>query len=654
MAGIPKPKNDTNKPIDTDQMSILIADKIQSLKELNANTNYNIILPIILIIILIIVMLTVIFDVKTSSKTREKIAQESTIIVFFSLLIFVLIWLYLPKMTEFNKLFAQINNVVYIIIYTIFFILFYTLMSTDLLTTYSWIINSIMVGLGALAFYKGSVDIYATEFVVKYKTIKMTIVLFCFITLLITFYHVDPGGFATKYFGYSLLLTIIITVFGFLYLMINTVLTLDATNKSSIMTPLVKYGSISFIIFLISMALFITYNKNVYQKAFYKNASKGISLTIIMLIICILWVVLLGCQLYNADSNSNSALDASSLPDLSKISTYKKSLNILFGIVISGLIIFWISDNIEGLSGNSSIYRFILNLLMVSVILGIFYRTIYVKQPSYNSKTANFFNLIVKIVLYIPCLFSDLFDWVGNEINGSKETGSWIMLVFAVGLIVAYFKTPNVVNLISNQGGKQLINEPVYLNIVNNLGNYIDLNDGSDTFDYQYAISCWVSLDAVSPSISTSSNKFTSLLNFGNKPNILYESSTNTLMITMQQKDLQNVTKNKLTEFDENGNRIIYTNDHMLLQKWNNIIINYVGGTLDIFLNGELVKSTEDVIPYYTIDNLTIGETDGVKGGICNVIYFRKALKAQNIYYIYNTLKEETPPVINKLTKTII
>ena len=217
------------------------------------------------------------------------------------------------------------------------------------------------------------------------------------------------------------------------------------------------------------------------------------------------------------------------------------------------------------------------------------------------------------------------------------------MLILAIGLIIAYFKTPNVFNLISSQGGTQLVNQPVYTDTLYNLGSYTELNGGSDKFDYQYAISCWLFLDAVSPSTNTSlsSNKFTSLLNFGNKPNILYESNTNTLMITMQQTNLQNVTKNKLTDFDEEGNRIIY------------IIVNYNGGTLDIFLNGELVKSSIEVVPYHTLDNLTIGENGGVKGGICNVIYFRRVLTSQNIYYIYNTVKERTPPLLNDSSDTI-
>ena len=33
-------------------------------------------------------------------------------------------------------------------------------------------------------------------------------------------------------------------------------------------------------------------------------------------------------------------------------------------------------------------------------------------------------------------------------------------------------------------------------------------------------------------------------------------------MITMQQKNLQDVTKNKITDFDSEGNRIIYINDN--------------------------------------------------------------------------------------------
>jgi hypothetical protein len=121
-----------------------------------------------------------------------------------------------------------------------------------------------------------------------------------------------------------------------------------------------------------------------------------------------------------------------------------------------------------------------------------------------------------------------------------------------------------------------------------------------------------------------------------------------------QQKDLDKQTKNNILEFDSEGNRIIYKTNNILLQKWNNIIINYSGGTFDVFLNGELVKSSIEVVPYYTYENLTIGENNGIKGGICNVVYFRHSLTSSNIYYLYNTLKNRAPPTLNDSNETIL
>ena len=101
-------------------------------------------------------------------------------------------------------------------------------------------------------------------------------------------------------------------------------------------------------------------------------------------------------------------------------------------------------------------------------------------------------------------------------------------------------------------------------------------------------------------------------------------------------------------------NRIIYKKENFLLQKWNNIIINYIGGTLDIFLNNDLVKSEIEVVPYMSLDNLTIGTDNGINGGICNVVYFKEPLTGPNIYYLYNLVKDKTPPVTNGSNKTII
>ena len=180
----------------------------------------------------------------------------------------------------------------------------------------------------------------------------------------------------------------------------------------------------------------------------------------------------------------------------------------------------------------------------------------------------DFFNLIFTILLYIPCLLSGGFDFIGKSLVGqynATNAGSLIMLVIAICLFVLYFLTPSVFNLISTQGGTQLVNRPVYTDSQYNLGSYESLN-GSDDFDYQYAISCWIYLDSAGPNMNANYNKYTSLLNFGNKPNILFKGQSRSFMITMQQKNLQDVTQNKITDFDDEGNRIIYINNNIPLQ----------------------------------------------------------------------------------------
>jgi len=109
-----------------------------------------------------------------------------------------------------------------------------------------------------------------------------------------------------------------------------------------------------------------------------------------------------------------------------------------------------------------------------------------------------------------------------------------------------------------------------------------------------------------------------------------------------------------LLDLDEKNKKVIYKNTNFLLQKWNNIIINYSGSTMDVFLNGELVSSAPNIIPYNTLDTLSIGEDNGIKGGICNVIYYNKSLDSMTIKGLYNQSKNLDPPVISDNNDTII
>jgi NhaP-type Na+/H+ or K+/H+ antiporter len=96
---------------------------------------------------------------------------------------------------------------------------------------FAYIITPITILLGVFMFYKGFTNNYVETFNINYERIKTMIIFLCLITIFIIYYDKDPGGYIQKYFGYSLLLTIIISVFAFLYLII--VITLPDTNNST-------------------------------------------------------------------------------------------------------------------------------------------------------------------------------------------------------------------------------------------------------------------------------------------------------------------------------------------------------------------------------------------------------------------------------------
>jgi hypothetical protein len=54
------------------------------------------------------------------------------------------------------------------------------------------------------------------------------------------------------------------------------------------------------------------------------------------------------------------------------------------------------------------------------------------------------------------------------------------------------------------------------------------------------------------------------------------------------------------------------------------------------------------------MDALTIGATDGIIGNICNFVYYTNALTTTNIFYIYNSMKNENPPAPKKTNDTIV
>jgi hypothetical protein len=86
-------------------------------------------------------------------------------------------------------------------------------------------------------------------------------------------------------------------------------------------------------------------------------------------------------------------------------------------------------------------------------------------------------------------------------------------------------------------------------------------------------------------------------------------------------------------------------------QKWNNIVFNYYGSKVDLFINGKLETSFTfdniNTMPQYSKgDSITVGQNGGLTGAICNITYSKSNLENHEIVNTYNILTVKNPPLL--------
>jgi hypothetical protein len=252
-------------------------------------------------------------------------------------------------------------------------------------------------------------------------------------------------------------------------------------------------------------------------------------------------------------------------------------------------------------------------------------------------------SLLKNIIFYIPCLFIDIIDFIKSEYQITTKT-VWIVLFIEMILISLYFILPILFHNVSTHDGVKLLNECIYLNNKRSLGTYESLHKIKDKavakpeeienskFKYTYALSAWYYINPQPPNTSPAYTKFTTILDYGKKPLIQFNSLKNTLRVQCE---------------TSKGNLItLYETKDIKYQKWNNIVVNYDGGTMDVFINGLLVSSTPEIAPYMTYENVIVGQENGIQGGICNVVYYKHILSASKINMSYKLLRNKDVPLI--------
>lgn len=338
------------------------------------------------------------------------------------------------------------------------------------------------------------------------------------------------------------------------------------------------------------------------------------------------------------------------------VATLTKGLYIFMSLFLSCFLIWWILDTIGVFANNadSNWFSILFNFVVLLGALTVVYKFVF--YGGWLEKSP-FYRLFVNAFLYIPCLFSGLVDRLRgfksssptNPFAGTQKSDVVALLgvlgAISITLILAYWVIPALKKWHYLKGGNLIIDEPVAIDKETVTKSFAELNNVPNdattlTPSYNYGISFWIYIDSFPPSTGVAYSKHSQVLDYGGVPLVKYYAATNTLGVYIKNQEQKN-------------ERLLYAHENVELQKWNNVVINYSHGTMDVFYNGQLASSSINVSPPIVFDTLTVGMNDGISGNLANLVYYQTPLTSDEITALYNSFKTTSPPVLSKMLNLV-
>jgi hypothetical protein len=599
----------------------------------------------ILFVFTILSLSLILINALFNDTSKENLLFFTMNVLSFLMIGYVILLIIFPNNKELTIFLIQNMSVVYIILNIAATIMFYKLLPSTL-NKYKNIILPVQIISFVFLFFmslKGSTN---SDFSLKYERLKYISIFITFISTIVIMYSIyGKTSLMNTETSHNMMLFLGLMMAGtFIFLMLFLDLYSDDTTKifndasffdkcSSAMKSIIlrdKKFYVNIIVGSIFLLLLFCVCVGVYfyPNGFLNNSETAPFILFMMLIIFILWILFFTISAFPKILSNGNPID------ISKMSSMRFGIGAAIGFILAVFFISWGLQYIHKLSSTSTFASALLNITILIFIITLLFKLFNVSIPSAVTKqSTGFFNKTGGIIL---SLSQGLKTFILKNIPIAVLT-----IIVSIFVIIIMFNTMKTVayNLYYNMipKSKKLLSEPITTENETILATYDKLNVTSLTssnvdFNYNYGISFWFYINALSPNTKVSYSKFASLLSYGNKPNILYNATKNELIVTIQQsQDSKNTKLNDVLSYDSDGNLLVYTNPDIMLQKWNNMVINYTYGTLDIFLNGDLVKSAHVDIPYMTLDDLVIGEPNGINAKINNVEYFKDALTASEI-----------------------
>jgi hypothetical protein len=427
-----------------------------------------------------------------------------------------------------------------------------------------------------------------------------------------------------------------------------------------ILTMVAQYPIASVVGFMVFAALGLFLYKSSFDLNDFVQGQKGtVATTVIMLI-----VSLAVFGVYYMNSSTTDMVEGSM--------SYgqfigKTGLGIAVTICLIGLVMYFLNSHSK-LVTIVGIVQFGITALIyitgIAFVIGLM-RTLFSSSRKMGSSmfqvsndpesnwVINVLKLFANFLFYLPCLMLDFVEMAKEQYGLTTSTNLLLLAAQAAFILIGRF-LPSFVAKAINHTGVQILSAPISMTtsvpitthdiqFVNTQGDIVVPMPNSQTKvnlkNYSYGVSAWFYIHPQPP--TTNANYFDadiSILKFGDfGPSIQFSPKNNTLKFSLYGKPI--VLNNE-----------VLTVSDITLQTWNNVIINSDNGTIDIFINNNLVYTGNDVPndenAKDAVFNVIVGQADGVHGEMCNVVLNTEPFTKPEIMWLYKTNKTLNPPVV--------
>lgn len=398
----------------------------------------------------------------------------------------------------------------------------------------------------------------------------------------------------------------------------------------SLFTGIIRYFLLAVFLFYAWFTFYIYYKNSFEFLTTYKTLSILGFLTI--------GFILLLLVIYSLSGGSGVEQTSPYVAFISKIGAYFAGFAVVMGIIIYAL------SKIMSIPSTTvqivSIFNFLLLMGLVALILSIFnFNTSSNLTISSNNGLGFIFDFIIKLVLYIPCFIIDCSNVLREQLQlAKKEYTVVIILLIEIALIASKFLVPKLFNTVINSDGIVLTNKvyPLEMKSMVSIPPAMKLLNKN----LNYGVSSWIYIHPVPNNTNEAYIQNTSLINCGNVPDIKFNAEKGALVFAIDVTDVNGGKRTVIAPDKKTGKdiKIIYS-------KWNHVYVNFIDGGMDIFINGDLVISEPNIIPYQNPNGVIIGSSPGIYGEMCSLVYYKTPVLAQNVKLMYESMKNMNPPV---------